>query len=94
MSVFTNKLKLTAVSGETQEHTRYSQSQKTFLPESTEKYITQILEEIEGRVTKKLSQEFSRTSPAFWGSGQIGPNSFEHSGMDALRNRSGNIPEQ
>ena len=26
-----------------------------------EDYITQVLEEIEGRVTKKLSQEFSRT---------------------------------
>ena len=31
------------------------------VPGSQEDYITQVFEEIEGRVTKKLSQEFSRT---------------------------------
>ena len=31
------------------------------VPRSQEDYITQVSEEIEGRVTKKLSQEFSRT---------------------------------
>ena len=31
------------------------------VPRSREDYIAQISEEIEGRVTKKLSQEFSRT---------------------------------
>ena len=31
------------------------------VPRSQEDYISQVSEEIEGRVTKKLSQEFSRT---------------------------------
>ena len=35
--------------------------QNSNVPRSQEEYITQVFEEIEGRVTKKLSQEFSRT---------------------------------
>ena len=35
--------------------------QNSNVPRSQENYITQVSEEIEGRVTKKLSQEFSRT---------------------------------
>ena len=46
---------------ETQRHLRNSQSQNTSAPGNTEEYITQVSEEIESRVTKKLSQEFSRT---------------------------------
>ena len=36
-------------------------AQSLNVPRSEEDYITQVFEEIEGRVTKKLSQEFSRT---------------------------------
>ena len=36
-------------------------AQNSNVPRSQEDYITQVSEEIEGRVTKKLSQEFSRT---------------------------------
>ena len=36
-------------------------AQNSNVPRSQEDYITQVAEEIEGRVTKKLSQEFSRT---------------------------------
>ena len=36
-------------------------AQNEIVPRSQEDYITQVSEEIEGRVTKKLSQEFSRT---------------------------------
>ena len=36
-------------------------AQNSTVPRSQEDYLTQISEEIEGRVTKKLSQEFSRT---------------------------------
>ena len=36
-------------------------AQKSNVPRSQEDYITQVSEEIEGRVTRKLSQEFSRT---------------------------------
>ena len=36
-------------------------AQNSNVPRSQEDYITQVSEEIEGRVTKKVSQEFSRT---------------------------------
>ena len=49
------------MSRETQELPRKSQSQNTSAPGRTEEYIAQVSAEIEGRVTKKLSQEFSRT---------------------------------
>ena len=61
MATLRNKRKLAAVSRETQEHPRNSQSQNTSVLGITSEYITQVSEEIEGRVTEKLSQEFSRT---------------------------------
>ena len=61
MATVGNWRKLAAVSIETQKSARNSQSQNTFVPGMTEEYFTQVSEEIEGRVTKKLSQEFSRT---------------------------------
>ena len=59
MSTLRYKRQLAAVPGETQEDSRNSQSQNTFVPGITEEYIMQVSEEIEERVTKKLSQEFS-----------------------------------
>ena len=44
-----------------EEHPRSNLAQNSNVPRSQEDYITQVSEEIEGRVTKKLSQEFSRT---------------------------------
>ena len=44
-----------------------NQLQSTFNPGIAEKYITQVSEKIEGRVTKKLSQEFSRTESRILG---------------------------
>ena len=44
-----------------EEHPRSNLAQNSSGPRSQEDYITQISEEIEGRVTKKLSKEFSRT---------------------------------
>ena len=62
MAMLRNKRKLAAVTRETQEeHPRNGQSRNTSVPRINEENITQISEEIEGRVTKKLSQEFSRT---------------------------------
>ena len=61
MATLINKLKLAAVLGETQEYSRNSQSQNTSARRITEEYIAQISEEIEGRFTKKLSQDISRT---------------------------------
>ena len=57
-----NKRKLAALSKENcEEHPRSNLTQNSAAPRSQEDYITQVSEEIEGRVTKKLSQEFSRT---------------------------------
>ena len=67
MSTLRNEKKLSAVSGETPENTRNSQSQNTIDPEMAQEYISQISEEIEGRVTKKLSKEFSRTESRILG---------------------------
>ena len=62
MATLRNKRKLVAVTRETQEENpRNGQSRNTSVPRINEEYITQVSEEIEGRVTKKLSQEFSRT---------------------------------
>ena len=61
MATLRNERKLAAVSRDTQQSAWNGQSQKTFVPGMNEEYITQVSEEIGGRVTEKLSQEFSRT---------------------------------
>ena len=67
MATLRNKRKLAAVSKETPEITRNAQSRNTIDPEVAEEYISQVSEEIEGRVTKKLSKEFSRTESRILG---------------------------
>ena len=62
MATLRNKRKLAAVTRETQEENpRNGQSRNTSVPRINEEYITQVSEQIEGRVTKKLSQKFSWT---------------------------------
>ena len=62
MARLRNKRNLAAFTRETQEeHPRNGQSRNTSVPRINEEYITQVFEEIEKGVTKKLSQEFSRT---------------------------------
>ena len=61
MATLRNKRKLAAVSRETPEGSRGSRVQNVLDPELTQDYISQVSEEIEGRVTKKLSKEFSKT---------------------------------
>ena len=57
-----NKRKLATLDKENfEEHLSSRFAQNSNVPRSQEDYITQVSEEIEGRVTKKLSQEFSRT---------------------------------
>ena len=57
-----NKKKLAALNKENcEEHPRSNLAQNSSAPRSQEDYITQVSEEIEGRVTKRLSKEFSRT---------------------------------
>ena len=60
MSTLRNKKKLAAVSRETPENTRNNQPQNTLDPGMVQESISQVSEEIKGRVTKKLSKEFSR----------------------------------
>ena len=61
MATLRNKRKLAAVTRETQEENpRNGQSRNTPVPRIPEEYITQVSEEIDGRITKKLSQEFNR----------------------------------
>ena len=57
-----NKRKLAALNKENcEENPRSNLAQNSGAARSQEDYITQVSEEIEGRVTKRLSKEFSRT---------------------------------
>ena len=67
MATLRNKRKLAAVSRETPESTRSGRAPNVLDPELTQDYISQVSEEIEGRVTKKLSKEFSRTESRILG---------------------------
>ena len=68
MATLRNKRKLAAVTRETQEENpRNGQSRNTSVPRINEEYFAQVSEEIEGRVTKKLSQEYSRTESRILG---------------------------
>ena len=68
MATLRKKRKLEAVTRETQEeHPRNGQSRNTSVPRTNGEDITQISEEIEGRVSKKLSQEFNRTESSILG---------------------------
>ena len=67
MATLRNTRKLAAVSRETPENTRNTQSQNTLGPGMAQKYISQVFEEIEGRVTEKLFKEFSRTESRILG---------------------------
>ena len=63
MATSRNKRKLAAFSKETQEeHPRNNQSRNTSVPPGiTDEFITQVSDETVDRVTKKLSQEITRT---------------------------------
>ena len=68
MATLRNKRKLAAVTRQIdKEHPRNGQSRNTSVPRINKEYITKVFEEIEGRVTKKLCREFSRTESRFLG---------------------------
>ena len=68
MATLRNKRKLAALNKENcEEHPRSNLAQKSNVPRSQEDYITQVSEEIEVGVRKKLSQEFSRTESRILG---------------------------
>ena len=57
-----NKRKLAALNKENREdHPRSNLAQSSSAPRSQEDYVTQVSEEFEGKVTERLSKEFSRT---------------------------------
>ena len=67
MATLRNRRKLAAISRETPEGSRSSRAQNVLDPESAQDYISQVSEEIEGRVTKKFSKEFSKTESRILG---------------------------
>ena len=68
MATLRNKEKLAALNKEnSEEDPRSNLAQNSNVPRSQEDYITQVSKEVEGRVTKKLSQEFSRTKNGILG---------------------------
>ena len=68
MATLRKKNKLANVTPESQEeYPRNRQSRNTSVFDFNEDYITQISNEIEGRVIKKLSEEFSKTESRIWG---------------------------
>ena len=67
MATLKNTRKLAGVSRETPEGSRSSRGQNVLAPELTQDYFSQVSEEIEGRVTKKLSKEFSKTESRILG---------------------------
>ena len=67
MAMLGNKRNLAAVPRETPEKTRKSRAQNVLGPELTQHHISQVSEEIRGRMSKKLSKEFSRTRSRVFG---------------------------
>ena len=101
MATLRNKRKLAAVTRETQEEQpRSGQALNMSVPRINEEYITQLSEEIEGRVTKKLSQEFSRTDSRILGALSkldefpLNPQIRTHSGTVPGTSRNTNVENQ
>ena len=66
MATLRSEKKLAAVSRETPENTKNSQSQNTLNPGVAEMYITQVSEEDEWSVTKNIRRNLVGRSHAFW----------------------------
>ena len=83
-----------------EEHPINKQGRDTSVPRRQDDYITQVLEEIEGRVTKKLSQEFSRTKKRIMGALSkldefiLNPQAQVHYGPVPKRSRNSNGENQ
>ena len=90
MATLRNKRKLATVTRETQEgHPRNGQSRNTSVPRINGEYITQVSEEIECRVTRRLSQEFSRTESRILGA----PSKLDDFFLNTqIRTHSGTVP--
>ena len=88
MASLTNKQKLAAPNKENhEEHPRSNQAWDTNVPRSQEEYITQVSKEIEGSVTKRLSQEFSKIESRILGT------LSQLDGSPLNQGHSGSVPE-
>ena len=69
MATLRKKLKLAALKNceDCEEHPRSNLAQNSNVSTSQEDYITKVSQKIEARVTKNLSQEFSRTESRILG---------------------------
>ena len=68
MATLRNRRKIAALNKKNhEERPRSNQATDTKIPRSQEDYITQVAEEIKGRVTKKMSKEFNRTESRILG---------------------------
>ena len=86
-----NKRELEALNKENcEEHPSSNLAENSNAPRSQEDYITQVSEEIEGRVTKRLSKEFSRTENRILGALARLDNYLM---KQILQDYSGNAPE-
>ena len=66
MATLRNKRKLATLNKENyEEHSRSNLAQNSNFPRSQEDYITQVSEENEGRVTKKLLQSLAEQKTAY-----------------------------
>ena len=66
MATLRNRRKPAAVLTETPEKTRINQSRSANDPEGAQEHISQVSEEIEGRVTKKFSKKSVGQSLVSW----------------------------
>ena len=90
MVTLRKKRQLAALNKENcEEHPRINLSQNSNVPRAQEDCITQVSEEIEGRVTKKLSQEFRRTENRI-----LGAISRLDASSGPLWNHCGDVPER
>ena len=101
MATLRNRWRLAAVTREIQEeHPRNGHLRNTSVPRINREYITKVSEQIKGRVTKKLSQEFSRTESCILGALSkldeflLNPQIRTHSGTVSGTFRNTNVENQ
>ena len=91
MAALRNRRKLVALTEENHEEPlRQNMAKNSNVPGSQEDYNTQVSEEFQGRVTKKLSQEFSKTENRMMGA----PAQLDHFLMNPLfQDHTGTAPK-
>ena len=94
MATLRNKRKLAAAARESQEeHPRNNQSQNTPVPQSSKYYMIRVTEEIEDRVTQKLSHVQEEKKGISGCNLQVRRISSKSTSPGTIPTCSGNIPE-